>query len=289
LIGAVVGDGVAITPAKGHHSLARNTTENFMEYHEIGVSIDGHVATVELRRPPNNFLDIDLIAELATALEALDRETNVRSIVLASAGKHFSAGANLKKRLDDQAAGRPLPPPGRHLYHEAQRLVATRKPIVAAVHGSAIGAGLGLALVADFRVTCKEARLAANFTAMGYHPGFGMTATLPRIVGYQRAKWLFLTGKRIPGEEAYAMGLVDRLVPQDDVRKVAQEMAAEIAKAGPLGVQAARETLNLELVPAFRAATEREMFQQQVLRESNDFKEGVKAGFDRREPAFTGT
>ena len=260
-----------------------------MSNEEVGVSIDGHVATVELQRAPNNFLDIDLIAELATVLEGLDRDINVRSVVLASAGKHFSAGANLKKRLDDQAAGRPLPPPGRHLYHEAQRLVATRKPIVAAVHGSAIGAGLGLALVADFRVSCKEARLAANFTALGYHPGFGMTVTLPRVVGYQRAKWLFLTGKRIPGDEAYAMGLVDRLVPQEDVRRVAQEMAADIAKAGPLGVQAARETLNLDLVPAFRAATEREMFQQQVLRESNDFKEGVKSGFARREPVFTGT
>jgi len=167
--------------------------------------------------------------------------------------------------------------------------VQTRKPIVAAVHGSAIGAGLGLALVADFRVTCKEARLAANFTAMGYHPGFGMTVTLPRVVGHQRAKWLFLTGCRIRGDDAYAMGLADRLVPQDEVRQVAQEMAGEIAQAGPLGVQAARETLNLDLIPAFRAATEREMFKQSVLRETNDYKEGVKAGFDRRAPVFTGT
>ena len=256
---------------------------------DVGVSIEGHVATVEIQRPPNNFLDIDLIGNLASVLEALDDETNVRSIVLAAAGKHFCAGANLKKRVDDQAAGKPLPPPGRHLYHEAQRLVATRKPIVAAVHGSAIGAGLGLALVADFRVACTEARLAANFTALGYHPGFGMTATLPRVVGHQRAKWLFLTGKRITGDEAYAMGLVDRLVAQDKVRQAAQEMAAELAKSSPLGAQAARETLNLELVPAFRAATEREMFQQSVLRETNDFKEGVRAGFDRREPVFTGT
>jgi enoyl-CoA hydratase/carnithine racemase len=256
---------------------------------EVGVSIEGHVATVEIRRPPNNFLDIDLIGSLASALEALDKETNVRAIVLAAAGKHFCAGANIKKRLDDQAAGKPMPAPGRHLYHEAQRLVATHKPIVAAVHGSAIGAGLGLALVADFRVTCREARLAANFCAMGYHPGFGMTVTLPRVIGHQRAKWLFLTGKRIPGDEAYAIGLADRLVAQDEVRKAAQEMAAEIAKAGPLGVQAARDTLNLDLVPAFRAATEREMFEQSVLRETSDFKEGVKAGFDRREPTFTGT
>jgi enoyl-CoA hydratase/carnithine racemase len=124
---------------------------------------------------------------------------------------------------------------------------------------------------------------------MGYHPGFGMTFTLPRVVGHQKARWLFLSGKRIPGDEAYAIGLADRLVPQDEVRKAAQAMAAEIAKSGPLGVQAARDTLNLELIPAFRAATEREMFEQSVLRETNDFKEGVKAGFDRREAVFTAT
>ena len=116
-----------------------------------------------------------------------------------------------------------------------------------------------------------------------------MTCTLPRVIGHQKARWMFLAGKRITGEEAYAIGLADRLVPQDQVRNVAREMAGEIAKAGPLGVQAARDTLNLELIPAFRAATEREMFQQNVLRETNDFKEGVKAGFDRREAVFTAT
>lgn len=256
---------------------------------EVGVSIDGHIATVEIRRPPNNFLDIDLIASLATALEELDDLKDVRAIVLTSEGKHFSAGANIRARLEAQEAGKAPPTRPRHLYHEAQRLVQTHKPIVAAVHGSAIGAGLGLALIADFRVTCKEARLAANFCAMGYHPGFGMTCTLPRVVGQQKARWLLLTGKRITGEEACAIGLADRLVAQDEVRKTAHEMAAEIAKAGPLGVQAARDTLNLELIPAFRAATEREMFEQSILRETHDFKEGVKAGFDRREPVFTGT
>ncbi len=256
---------------------------------EIGVSISNHVATVELRRPPNNFLDVELIGNLATVLEALDKDATCRSIVLAAAGKHFCAGANLKKRVDDEAAGKKAVTQPRHLYHEAQRLVQTKKPIVAAVHGSAIGAGLGLALVADFRVTCKEARLAANFCALGYHPGFGMTVTLPRVVGHQTAKWLFLTGRRIPGDEAVAMGLADRLVAQDQVRQVAQEMAAELAKSGPLAVQAARETLNGDLFAAFRAATEREAFMQNLLRETNDFKEGVKAGFDRRDPEFTGT
>jgi enoyl-CoA hydratase/carnithine racemase len=165
----------------------------------------------------------------------------------------------------------------------------TRKPIIAAVHGSAIGAGLGLALTADFRVACKESRLAANFCALGYHPGFGMTYTLPKLVGNQTAKWLFLTGKRLPGEEALKLGLVDRLVAQDKVREEATKMAAELCQSGPLAVQAARETLNKHDFAEFRAATEREAMMQMMLRETNDFKEGVKAGFDRRDPVFTGT
>lgn len=260
-----------------------------MSSKEVGVSIDGHIATVEIQRPPNNFLDVDLIGQLATELEALDKNIMVRAIVLAAAGKHFCAGANLGKRLADEEAGKKIAVQPKHLYHEAQRLTQTKKPIVAAVHGSAIGAGLGLALVADFRVTCPEARLAANFCAMGYHPGFGMTFTLPRIVGRQTAKWLLLTGKRIPGEEAVKMGLADRLVAQDKVREVATEMAKELAKAGPLAVQAARETLHADWFNGFRAATEREAMMQNMLRETNDYKEGVKAGFDRREPVFTGT
>ena len=260
-----------------------------MSTEEINVSIEGHVATVELRRAPNNFLDIDLIDQLASALEALDKDNNCRAVVLAAEGKHFCAGANLKKRVDDEAAGKKVVTQPRHLYHEAQRLVRIKKPMIAAIHGSAIGAGLGLALVADFRVTCKEARLAANFCALGYHPGFGMTYTLPRVVGHQTAKWLFLTGRRVPGDEAVAMGLADRLVEQDKVRQAATDMAAELAKSAPLAVQATRETLHGDRVAEFRAATEREAFIQMMLRETNDFKEGVKAGFDRREPVFTGS
>lgn len=256
---------------------------------DIGVTLDGHVATIEMRRPPNNFIDVDLIAAVATALEQLDDEPQCRSIVLAAQGKHFCAGGNLKQRLEMEAKGGKFVPPTRHPYKEARRLVATRKPIIAAVHGSAIGAGLGLACVADFRVTCKEARFAANFTAIGFHPGFGLTITLPRLVGQQRARWMFFSGQRLTGEEACAWGLADRLVEQERVRAVAQEMAAEIAKAGPLAVQATRETLNADFLAAFRAMTERESFEQNWLRETNDYKEGVQAGFDRRPPVFTGT
>jgi enoyl-CoA hydratase/carnithine racemase len=262
---------------------------NSLSCNDVRADLDGHVAIVELQRPPNNFMDVDLIADLATVLERLDQETQCRSIVLASAGKHFCAGGNLKQRLEVEARGESFVPAARHIYKEARRLVVTRKPIVAAVQGSAIGAGLGLAAIADFRVTCPEARFAANFTAIGFHPGFGLTFTLPRLVGPQRARWMLLTGKRIPGKEAFAMGLADQLVEQDQVRLAALAMAQELAKAGPLAVQATRETLNVELVAAFRAATEREAFAQNWLRETSDYKEGVLASSERRDPNFTGT
>jgi enoyl-CoA hydratase/carnithine racemase len=260
-----------------------------MPHEDISVSLTGHVALVELRRPPNNFLDVDLIAGLATELELLDAEPQCRSIVLAAAGKHFCAGGNLKQRLEVEARGETFVAPTRHIYKEARRLVQTRKPIVAAVQGSAIGAGLGLALTADFRVTCKEARFAANFTRIGFHPGFGLTVTLPRLIGHQRARWLLMTGKRIPGDEAFSIGLADRLVEQDQVRMVAHQMATELAEAAPLSVQATRETLDCEFLAAFRAATERESFEQNWLRETNDYREGVLATSERREPRFKGT
>lgn len=260
-----------------------------MSFEDIGVELDGHVAVVEMRRPPNNFIDVDLLDHLATSLEELDRDPQCRAVVLAAAGKHFCAGGNLKQRLETEARGEKFVPAKRHVYKEARRLIATRKPIVAAVHGAAIGAGLGLAVVPDFRVTCKEARFAANFNAIGFHPGFGLTVTLPRLVGPQKARWLMLSGQRISGEEAYAIGLADRLVPQDQVRSVAIEMAQQIAKAAPLSVQATRDCLNAELIPAFRAAIERESFEQNWLRETNDYKEGVEASTERRDPVFTGT
>ena len=260
-----------------------------MASEDVDVTLDGHVAVVEMRRPPNNFIDVDLIAGIATALENLDQEPQCRSIVLAAEGKHFCAGGNLKQRLETEARGEKFVAATRHPYKEARRLVQTRKPIVAAVHGAAIGAGLGLAVVADFRVTCKEARFAANFTAIGFAPGFGLTYTLPRLIGQQRARWMFLSGCRMPGDEAYAVGLADRLVEQENVRAAALEMAREIAKAGPLAVQTTREMLNVEYISAFRIATERESFAQNWLRETNDYREGVQAGFDRRDPVFTGT
>lgn len=258
-------------------------------FKDIGVEKTGHVALVEIRRPPNNFFDVALIAEIADAFEALDEDMDCRALVLAAQGKAFCAGANFAS--GDRDGGELLsgPRPGAaSLYIEGTRLFRTRKPIVAAIHGAAVGGGLGLAMVADFRVTCPQARFAANFTRLGFHPGFGLTVTLPEVIGPTKAALMFYTSRRVGGEEAYAMGLADVLVQQEQVRAAALSLAGEIAENSPLGLIATRATLRGNLADRVRAATERELVEQTGLRQTDDFKEGVKAMAERRIPNFTG-
>jgi len=261
-------------------------------FKDIGVEKTGHVALVEIRRPPNNFFDIALIKEIASAFEALDADADCRALVLAAQGKAFCAGANFGDggTLDrDGSALLGGPTPGAaHLYIEGNRLFRTKKPIVAAVHGAAVGGGLGLAMVADFRVTCPEARFCANFARLGFHPGFGLTVTLPAVIGPTKAALMFYTSRRVRGDEAHAIGLADLLVPQGEVRAAALALAAEIAENSPLGLIATRATMRGNLADRVREATDRELAEQTRLRKTDDFKEGVKATAERRLPIFTG-
>jgi enoyl-CoA hydratase/carnithine racemase len=195
---------------------------------DIDVSREGHVALIEIRRPPLNYFDLALICDIADALDAIDADINVRAVVLAAQGKAFCAGANFTAPAP-QAAGAGPPRDGGHLYIEAVRIFRNKKPIVAAVQGAAIGGGLGLAMSADFRVTCSEARFSANFTRLGFHPGFGLTVTLPETIGKNNAELMFYTSRRVTGDEALAMGLANVLVPQDQVRAAALSLAQEIA------------------------------------------------------------
>jgi enoyl-CoA hydratase/carnithine racemase len=258
---------------------------------DIGIEKSGHVALIEIRRPPNNFFDIPLIKELAGAFESFDEDIHIRAVVLAAQGKAFCAGANFSdgSTLDAQGRRPNEPGPGvAPLYVEGNRLFRTKKPIIAAVHGAAVGGGLGLAMVADFRVACPEARFCANFTRLGFHPGFGLTVTLPAVIGQTKAALMFYTSRRIAGEEAYAMGLADMLVPHHQVRDAAIKLASEISENSPLGLIATRTTLRGDLADRVRKATDHELKEQTRLRKTGDFKEGVKAVFERRLPNFTG-
>jgi enoyl-CoA hydratase/carnithine racemase len=261
------------------------------EYKDIGVERSGFVATIEIQRPPHNFFDIVLINSIADALEDLDKDDGCRAVVLAAQGKSFCAGANFGDGTSlDKSGQRPgeAASPVQHLYMQAIRLFRSKKPIIGAIHGAAVGGGLGVAMVPDFRVACPETRFAANFTRLGFHPGFGLTETLPAVIGKQAAAMMFYTSRRVGGEEALAMGLVDMLVPQDQVRSAAQKLAAEIAENAPLAILATRRTMRHGLADRIKAATEHELEQQTRLRATEDFKEGVAATAERRVPNFKG-
>src|SRR5262245_21493894 len=259
-------------------------------FKDISVEHTGWVATIEIKRPPHNFFDIELIREIADACEGLDQSADCRAIVLAAQGTAFCAGAKLGEGADVQDVLVKKSETGQagHLYIEAVRLFRTAKPMVGAIHGAAIGGGLGLALVPDLRVTCPEARFSANFTRLGFHPGFGLTHTLPALIGPSKAASMFYTSRSVPGDEAYRMGLADVLVSQAEVRSAALRLAAEIALAAPLGVVETRATLRAGLAERVRAATDIELEKQTRLRRTADFKEGVSASNERRLPKFVG-
>lgn len=258
------------------------------QYGDVAVTkLGGHVVQCEIQRPPNNFFDIALINNLSDCFEDIDEEKDIRAIVLCSEGKHFCAGANfgsneraaeLEKRTDSDR---------NPLYDAAVRLFRCKKPVVAAVQGAAVGGGFGLALMADFRVVCPATRMTANFVKLGFTPGFGLTHTLERIVGAQRANLLFMTGRRINGDTAMEWGLGDVYTEDDNVRNAAIELAQEIAGNAPLALLSLREQMRPGLADAVNDVTTIESREQKWLQQTNDHKEGVKAVAERRPGNFT--
>lgn len=249
---------------------------------DVRVAADGHVGIAEICRAPNNYFDIALIQDLAKAFEGFDADPGIRSVLLCSEGRNFCAGADFSSPARNTVGDRQ----GGHLYQQAVRLFRCGKPVVAAVQGAAVGGGLGLSLVADFRVASPDSRFTANFNRLGFHPGFGLSITLPRVVGGQKAALLFYTGRRIGGEEAHAIGLADVLAPTEGLRAAALALAAEIAQSAPIAVMSTRSTLRRGLADAIEAITDHELEEQQKHFETADFKEGVKAMAERRAPVF---
>lgn len=246
----------------------------------IGVEVHGHVGVIELQDPPHNFLNVEQVLKIADALDDFGRDVDVRAAVLAAQGRSFCAGANFG---GDGTGGRP-----EDLYVQAARLCEVEIPWIAAVQGPAVGGGLGLAMTATMRVTCPEARFSANFVKLGIHQGFGLSVTLPELIGPSRAAFVLLTGRRFNGEEATALGMADIRVPQEQVRIRAMELAQEIATGAPLAIRAINRTLRSGLGDRVREATKHEAAEQAKLFATEDSREGIRAVTERREGNFVG-
>jgi enoyl-CoA hydratase/carnithine racemase len=249
-----------------------------------------HVTVISYERAPHNYFTPELIGALADTLEKLAGDGRTRAVVLRGAGRHFCAGADFSAPASGGGDGVGLSVEA--LYGHAIRLFAQPLPVVAQLQGAVIGGGLGLALAADFRVAAERSRLTANFSKLGIHQGFGLTVTLPRLVGEHRAAELLLTGRNVRPPEALSIGLIDAIddedaTPKDGVSPGALKLAAELAGNAPLAVRSIRQTLRQGLVDQIRAAVGREASEQRKLFQTADFREGVSAAAERRTANFT--
>ena len=255
----------------------------------LRTEVHGNVGVVIMDRPPHNFLNFRQIHDIADALEEMQNDMSIRCAGLAADGRSFCAGADFAGDGvgggDDEVVGGDAT---LALYQGSGRLFDVTLPIVGAIQGPAVGGGLGLAMVPDIRITCPDARFSANFASLGIHQGFGMSVTLPQLLGPSRAAQVLYSAKRYKGEEAVAIGLADECVPNEQVRERALEVATEIAANAPLALRAIKSTLRLGLGDRVREITQREAQLQAELSASDDAKEGIAAVGERRAGNFKG-
>jgi enoyl-CoA hydratase/carnithine racemase len=256
---------------------------------EVHVERDGAVVTLimdDARR--KNAMSPELGDALAARVHALKDDRSVRAVVLTGAGDAFSAGGDLamleRLRSVSFAEARAFMS---GFYQRYLTIAELSVPVVAAVRGAAIGAGLCVALACDLLVLDENSRLALNFVQLGLHPGMGATYLVPRRVGAQRAAELLLTGRRFSGREAAAWGMALEALPADRVLARAGELATLIAAQAPLAVRALKAELGLDR-GALLSALDREAHEQAVSYASADLGEGLRAVSDKRAPVFTG-
>lgn len=259
-----------------------------MAYESLLVDRDGAIAVLTVNRPKAlNAMNQATLAELKAAMEALDADPGVGVVIVTGAGeKAFVAGADIGEMADFG--------PARAEEHarKGQAAVAAfesaAKPVIAAVNGYALGGGLELALACDIRLASDNAQMGLPEVSLGVIPGFGGTQRLARVVGEGRAKELVLTGRRVKADEALAMGLVNKVVPQAQLLEAAKEMARAILANGPVAVRLAKEVIHEGLGTDFAHGLLLEQKAFGLAFATHDQKEGMKAFTEKRKPSWKG-
>jgi 2-(1,2-epoxy-1,2-dihydrophenyl)acetyl-CoA isomerase len=252
----------------------------------------GGVGTITLNRPQSlNAFDRAMHEGLHAALDNVAADEGVRCVVLRGEGRGFSAGADLRSEDLKRGDGEP-PDLGAYLRDTYGRTIAQiaalEKPVLASLHGPVYGAGLGLALACDLRVAARDASFSVAFVKIGLVPDAGVSFFLPRIVGLGRAIEMSMTGEPIDADEAYRIGLVNRVVGNEELAGATAALAGHLASMPTTALAGMRRTLYASFESDLQAALENEAREQTVCGYTDDHAEGLAAFFERREARFTG-
>ncbi len=241
----------------------------------VRVDVAAGIATIRLDRPKMNALNAQVQEEIAAAAAEVSADSGVRAVILYGGERVFAAGADIKEMAGmgyAQMAERSA-----RLQASFTAVAEIPKPVVAAVAGYALGGGLELALCADFRVLGESAKAGQPEILLGVIPGAGGTQRLPRLIGPARAKDLIFTGRHVPADEALAIGLADKVVPDAEVYQAAQEMAARYVTGPALALRAAKQAVNKGLEVDLATGLEVERLNFAALFATEDQKTGMRS------------
>ncbi|MEX2460986.1 MAG: enoyl-CoA hydratase-related protein [Paenibacillaceae bacterium] len=264
--------------------MSGNLTENNGLVHVV---LEDSLAVITLNHPPVNALNTEVLEELNSILDGLSQKTEIRVAVITGAGeKVFVAGADIKQFPDlDEASGKALSLHGQGIFNKISQL---NIPVICAVNGFALGGGCELALACDIRVAAMNAKFGLPEVGLGIIPGYGGTQRLARLVGAGKAKELIFSGEAISAEEAYRLGLVEKLVPVGEALQTAKDLARTISSKGPIAVQNAKKAIDLGLGMSLPEGMQLEASLFGGLCATEDKNEGVKAFFEKRSANFQG-